>query len=68
MACPTYQVPRLAVEDRLVSELLDGNEYPHSIADFLDTHLLQDFLITFDEVITIKVVRWSRSAFVARVV
>ena len=41
----------------LVSQPLDGNEYSDSISDLLDTHLLQDLLVTFEKIVTIEVVR-----------
>lgn len=58
LARQPYHILLLTIRYRLVSELFDGNENPHTIADFLDPHLLKDFLITFNEVIAIEIICW----------
>lgn len=40
----------LGVADGLGPQLLDSNEYPDTIPNFLDAHFLQDQLITLYEV------------------
>jgi hypothetical protein len=43
-------------DPRLVPQLLDGNKYSYSVTNLLDSHLLQDLLVTFKEICPIKVV------------
>ena len=40
----------LGMAKGLGPQLFDGNEYANPIADFLDSHLLQNQLVTFDEI------------------
>lgn len=44
-------VPLLLVADSSCSQLFDGNEYPDSISDLLNSHLLEYKLITLNKVI-----------------
>jgi hypothetical protein len=53
----TYHIPLLTVIQRLAPELLDSNENADSIADLFDPHFLQDFLVAFNEVIAIEIIR-----------
>lgn len=57
LARQLYHILLFTIRHRLVPELFDGNENPHTIADFLYPHLLEDFLVTFDEVIAIEIIR-----------
>lgn len=52
----SYHILLLSVGDGLVSQLLDGNKDPHTIADFFDPHLLEDFLVTIDEIVAIEII------------
>lgn len=44
-------VALLVVTNGLGPQLFDSNEYPDTVSDFLDSHLFEDQLITFDEII-----------------
>ena len=56
LARQLYHILLFTIRHRLVPELFDGNENPHTIADFLDSHLLEDFLITFNEVVAVEII------------
>lgn len=58
----TNHIPLFTVDYRFVSELLDRDEDAHTITDLLDPHLLENLLITLDEVVAIEVVRYTLSA------
>lgn len=52
----SHHILLLSVGDGLVPQLLDGNKDPHTIANFLDPHLLENLLVTVDEVVAIEIV------------
>lgn len=51
-----YPVLLFATRNRLASKLLHCDGNADSITDFLDSHLLQDLLVTIKQVIAIEVV------------
>jgi hypothetical protein len=56
-----------AVDDRLIPQLFDGDEDANTIANFLDSHLLENFLVTFDEVVPVEVVGFEKSLILATI-
>lgn len=56
LARQSYHVLLFAIGDGSIPKLFDGNKYPYTIADFLNSHLLENLLVTFDEVVTVEVI------------
>lgn len=56
LARRSYHVLLFTISDRSIPKLLDGNKDPYTIADFLDSHLLENLLVTFDEVVAVEVI------------
>jgi hypothetical protein len=48
MVWQMYHILLPWIDHGFISQLLDSHKDPYSIAHFLDTHLLQDFLVAFD--------------------
>ena len=54
--CDGISVPFLRVANCSRPQSLDGDKYSYSVANFLDSHLFEHDLVTFDEIATSDVV------------
>lgn len=55
----THHIFLFAIRYRFISELFDGDEDSHPIADLLDSHLLENLLIAFEQVVPVDMVGYS---------
>jgi hypothetical protein len=54
--CERISVSPVPQRGGLVPQSLDSDEYSDPISNLLNTHLLQDLLVTFQQIVTIEVV------------